>query len=107
MGPLKLNTGCGLLLVGMMGRGEFREEREDDDPMWSREDRRLSCANISTQALGSPKSGVWLSLSRREELEPLKTLAPCWSRPGGEISGDTGVALRLPRCSTGDCSTGE
>lgn len=34
MGPLKLKMGCGLLLLGgTTGRGELREEREDEDPM--------------------------------------------------------------------------
>lgn len=60
---------------------------------------------MSTHAFGSPKSGVCVSLSRREEFEPLK--APCWSRPGGEMRGETGVAFRLFLCNTGDWSTGE
>ena len=60
---------------------------------------------MSTHVLGSPKSSV--SLSRREGLELLKTLAPCWSRPGGEMSGETGVALRLFLWRMGDCKTGE
>lgn len=90
--------------MGRLGRGEFREEREEEEPMCSRDDRRLrlSCANMSTQALGSPKSGVCVSLSSSEELEPLNTFAPCWSRPGGEMRGETGVALRLLLCRMGD-----
>ncbi len=41
MGPLKVKTGCGLLLlVERTGRGELREEREEEEPMCSRDDRR-------------------------------------------------------------------
>ena len=73
--------------------------------MCSRDERRFSCASMSTQALGSPKSGVCVSLSNSEEFESLK--AACWSSPGGEMRGDTGVTLRLFLCNTGDWSTGE
>lgn len=41
-GPLlKVNTGWGLLVRGK-GRGELREEREDELPMWSRDERRFN-----------------------------------------------------------------
>ena len=41
IGPLNVKTGCGLLVSGR-GRGELREERDDELPMWSREERRFN-----------------------------------------------------------------
>lgn len=87
-------------------RGELREEREEELPICSLEERRFNCANKSTQAAGSPVSPGRGS-SSREEFEPLKRIPFCWSKPGGETRGETGVTLRLFLGRTGDCRNGE
>ena len=75
---LKVKTGWGLFVVSGWGRGELREEREEELPMPSLEDRRFSCENMSMQLPGSPPSGVKCpSPSSNDELDPLNKLPFC------------------------------
>ena len=88
--------------------GEFSDESEDDDPIPSLLVERLSCENMSRH---TGESRLFVSgscrSSRREELLPPNTVAPCWSSAGGDTRGETGVTFRLLRWRTGDWSTGE
>ena len=75
-GLLKVKMGWGLFAMGA-NRGELSEERDEDEPMPSLRVERLSWENISRQTGESRLfSGSWMS-SRREELLPLNTVAPC------------------------------
>ena len=93
---LNVKTGCGLLVLNeMRGRGELREDNEEELPIPSLEDWMFSCSNILRHVPVSPRSRAGKSLSSREELEPLNTLLFCWSSDGGETRGETGVTFRL------------